>query len=224
MMHEMLLPKRELRVVAMMVALGLGMAACGNNASDYVINKQAQLYFKVPSHWRTAQVAGDSLSTSPLLHSGTWAEFFGPPEVEPQTVTASTSPGPIGILLIGEIEQSDFDSLTMKTLRSIPVLDTSGQATQIDPIDIVNSQDDDTLGISTFQEIMHDGLRGFRLRFVARPDSNSPYVVYDEIKLVYDATHTFYQFQVACSTNCYLAYRQQINSMFTSLRVHQDQP
>ena len=123
----------------------------------------------------------------------------------------------------GQIEQGDYDSFDNLSLRVIPYTDDTGQLTYLDPIDVLQRQDDDIVHIYGSQTIAHDGLRGYRVRYrFTAPDL--PPVVFDQTKLIHDATHTFYLFRVTCQVQCFSDYSHDIDTIFSSLRVRRDQP
>jgi hypothetical protein len=211
------------RITGVAVVATLVLSACGSESANYVINDPAKLYFKVPKMWVVQGVNGDAFSSSDFLRDGAWARVFTPGDLDLETLDYTTTPGPIGTVVIGQVEQGEFDTLSIQRMRLLPYTDATGQTTALDPIEVLNSQDDEKVHLSLYQEEMRDGLRGVRIRYVMQLAPNTPAVVFDEVKFVHDATHTFYWFRVACGIECYLGYRQQIDSIFSSLRVREDQ-
>ena len=68
-----------------------------------------------------------------------------------------------------------------------------------------------------------DGLRGYRIRYQIVSKSAEPSVVYDQVKLIHDATHTYYLFRVVCKVECFNQYNDEIGQIFKSLRIRRDQ-
>ena len=80
------------------------------------------------------------------------------------------------------------------------------------------------LGVALIGQIEHDGLRGYRLRYQISTGPDTPPIVYDQTKMIYDATHTYYLFRVTCQVQCFSDYSHDIDTIFNSLRVRRDQP
>jgi len=215
-----------LRAVAFATVLILVATGCGGASSHYVVNKPAQTYFKVPKNWDVTQIRGDAFATREFLVSNAWAVFFAPEGLEPDALSDLVqAPAPLGVALIGTIEQGDYDSFDDLSLRVIPYTDAAtGEPSYLDPIEVLQSQDDDIVHIFGLQHITRDGLRGYRMRYQIATDANSPPVVYDQTKMIYDATHTFYLFRVTCQVACFSGYQDDIDTIFDSLRVRRDQP
>ena len=197
---------------------------CGGASSHYVIHKPADTYFKVPKDWQVTQIRGDAFTTREFLVSNAWAVFFAPEGIQPDALgDIVQSPAPLGIALIGLIEQGDYDSFDDLSLRVIPYVDDLGAPSYLDPIEVLRSQDDDLVRIYGLEPITRDGLRGYRLRYQIATDADSPPIVYDQTKLIHDATHTFYLFRVTCQVACFSEYSGDIDTIFDSLRVRRDQ-
>jgi hypothetical protein len=213
------------RAVAFATAAALIATACGGASSHYVVNKPAETYFKVPKNWAVTQINGDAFTTREFLVHNAWSVFFAPEGLQPDALSdLVTSPAPLGVALIGQIEQGDYDSFDDLSLRVIPYTDATGEANYVDPIDVLNKQDDDLVRIYGLTPITQNGLRGYRLRYQISTGPDTPPIVYDQTKMIYDATHTFYLFRVTCQVQCFADYTHDINTIFDSLRVRRDQP
>ena len=213
------------RAVALATVTILFVSGCGGASSHYVVNKPAQTYFKVPKAWDVTQINGDAFTTREFLIHNAWAVFFAPAGLEPDALSDLVkSPAPLGVALIGQIEQGEYDTLDDLSLRVIPYTDDTGQTTYLDPIDVLNRQDDDIVRIYGLQTIDRDGLRGYRLRYQISTGPDTPPIVYDQTKMIYDATHTYYLFRVTCQVQCFSDYSHDIDTIFNSLRVRRDQP
>jgi hypothetical protein len=214
-----------IRAVAFATAATLIVTGCGGTSSHYVVNKPAQTYFKVPKNWKVTQIAGDAFSTREFLIHNAWSVFFAPEGLQPDALADLVqSPAPLGVALIGQIEQGEYDSFDDLSLRVIPYVDDTGAPNYLDPIDVLNRQDDDLVRIYGLTQITQDGLRGYRLRYQISTGPGAPPIVYDQTKMIHDATHTFYLFRVTCQLQCFSDYSHDIDTIFNSLRVRRDQP
>lgn len=212
-----------LRAVAFATAVLLIATGCGGASSHYVSNKNAQTYFKLPKEWEATRIGGGSFPF--LINDNVWAIFFAPEGLQPDALgDLVQAPAPIGLALVGQIEQGDYDTFDDLALRAIPYADEAGEAQYVDPIDMLNKQDDDLIRIYEFEQVARDGLRGYRIRYQIAPTADSPRLVFDQTKLIHDATHTYYLFRVTCQTACFSQYNGDINEIVESLRIRRDQP
>jgi hypothetical protein len=215
-----------LRAVALATAAVLLVTSCGGASSHYVSNKEAETYFKVPKSWQSTRISSDFFASADFLRDGAWALFFSPDGIAPDALFADPglATAPLGVALIGQLEQGSYDSFGELNLRAIPYTDAQGQAAFVDPLDLSNTQDDDVVRIAGIQTMTQDGLRGYRIRYQMVTTPPEPSVVYDQVKLVHDATHTYYLFRVMCRVECFNQYNDEISNIFDSLRVRRDQP
>lgn len=213
-----------LRAVAFATAAVFLATSCGGASSEYVVNKPAQTYFKVPNEWDVTQIQGDAFATREFLVRNAWAVFFAPEGLQPDALgDLVKSPAPLGVALIGTIEQGDYDSFDDLSLRVIPYTDETGEPGYLDPIEVLNKQDDDLVRIYGLEPISRDGLRGYRIRYQIATGPETAPLVYDQTKMIHDATHTFYLFRVTCQVGCFSEYSSDIDTIFDSLRVRRDQ-
>ena len=212
-----------LRAVAFATAVVLIATSCGGTSSNYVVYKPAETYFKVPKSWDVTP-ASDSENDA-FLRGTSWARFFAPPGVPPEAMNdPSKSIEPMGIALIGVIEQGVYDQFGDLQLRMI-IFTLAGEQQYVDPIELVNSQDDDFIRPLALEPIVQDGLRGYRVRYqIKQEDPQLPPLVWEQTKMVHDSTHTYYEFKVVCQLQCFAKNQSDIASIFSSLRVRRDQP
>ena len=211
------------RAVAFATAAALFAIGCGGASSHYVSNKPAQTYFKVPKEWNVTPLRGNSFPF--LINNSAWAVFFAPEGLQPDALgDLVQAPAPLGLALIGQIEQGDYDSFDDLALRLIAYTDANGESQYLDPIEVLRSQDDDLVRIYGLQQIARDGLRGYHIRYQIATAPNTPPIVFDQTKMVHDATHTYYLFRVTCQVGCFSEYAGDIDTIFNSLRVRRDQP
>jgi hypothetical protein len=213
-----------LRAVAFATAVMLLATGCGGASCHYVVNKPTDTYFKVPENWEVTQIQGDAFATREFLVSNAWAVFFAPKGLAPDALTDLVqAPVPVGVALIGTIEQGDYDTFDDLSLREIPYTDETGEPSYLDPIEVVRSQDDDIVRMYGLEPINRDGLRGYRMRYQIGTGADTPPIIYDQTKMIHDATHTFYLFRVTCQVACFSEYSGDIDTIFNSLRVRRDQ-
>jgi len=211
------------RAVAIATAAALLVTACGGSNSHYVVNEPAQTYFKVPKDWEVIRIVDSELDE--FLVNNSWAVFFAPEGLQPDALNdLDQSPAPLGLAMIGQIEQGEFDTFSDLRLRAITYTDAMGELAYVDPLEVSTSQDDDIVRIYGAQTIARDGLRGYRIRYQIASGPDAAPLVYDKIQLIHDATHTFYLFRVTCQVACFSEYSGDINTIFDSLRVRRDQP
>ena len=210
------------RAVALATAAVLLATSCGGTSSHYVSNKSAQTYFKVPKDWDVANLQPDRFPF--LINDNIWAVFFAPTGLHPDALDApDKSPAPLGVVVVGQLEQNSYDSVNDLNLRIIPYTDAAGEAQYIDPLTLRTTQDDDIVRLVGMARITNDGLRGYRMRYEVTSNGMPPMMI-DQTTLIHDATHTYYQFSVTCTTPCFANYVGDINTILDSLRVRRDQP
>ncbi|MEO8695204.1 MAG: hypothetical protein ABI658_16885 [Acidimicrobiales bacterium] len=212
-----------LRAVAFATAVLLLATACGGSSATYVVNKPAQTYFKVPKNWDVVPIVAPQ--DDQFLRGTSWARFFAPEGLPPDVINdPSKSLEPVGMATIGQIEQGVYDQFSDVQLRAI-VFTIAGEQQYVDPVDLINSQDDDFIRLLAFEAVRQDGLRGYRLRYqIRQEDPLLPPLVWEQTKLVHDNTHTYYSVKVVCQIDCFVKFRSDIATIFDSLRVRRDQP
>ena len=210
------------RAVAFATAVLLVATGCGGASSTYVVNQPAETYFKLPKEWSVTPVEGGN--DSAFLRGAPWMRFFAPEGLPPESMNDPyTSPAPLGLVTIGQIEQGVYDQFSDVRLRAILFVE-EGEQKFIDPIDVLNSQDDDFVRIFALDQVQQDGLRGYHMRYQIRQDPAQPPLVYEQSTLVHDATHTYYSVSVVCAFECFAKNQDDIRQIFDSLRVRRDQP
>jgi hypothetical protein len=209
-----------LRAVAFATAVMLLATGCGGASSNYVVFEPADTYFKVPKNWEVIPVEGGTDAS--FLRGAPWMRFFAPEGLPPATLNDPySSPAPLGLVTIGVIEQGVYDQFSDVRLRAI-LFTEEGEQKYLDPIELVNSQDDDFVRVYALEAVQQDGLRGYSMRYRIRQDPAKPPLVYEQTTLVHDATHTYYSFSVVCPEQCFAANQDDINTIFDSLRVRRD--
>jgi hypothetical protein len=210
------------RAVALATAAVLVAANCGGSGSHYVSNKAAQAYFKVPKGWDVESVT--PVLPEFLINDNSWAVFFTPKGLDREAAAKDpmNAPGPVGLALIGQLEQGSYDAVGDADLRAISLIDAANETRILDPLQLLISQDDDLVELLKFDRIAEDGLRGYRMRYKLMPPGSQ--LLYDRAVMIHDATHTYYSFTVSCSVLCFEKYLDDIDTFFDSLRVRRDQP
>ena len=214
-----------LRAVAFATAVMLLATACGGASSHYVVNKPAETYFKVPKKWEVTPIRGDAFATREFLVSNAWAVFFAPEGLEPDALTDLVqAPAPVGVALIGTIEQGDYDTFDDLSLRVIPYTDDAGEAA-VSRSDRGGPQPRrrHRAHLRARGRSTATACAGYRMRYQIGTGADTPPIVYDQTKMIHDATHTFYLFRVTCQVACFSEYSGDIDTIFDSLRVRRDQ-
>ena len=201
----------------MLIATG-----CGGSSSHYVTFKPAETYFKVPREWDVRSVVGGN--DEAFLRGTPWRTFFAPEGTPPETMNdPNATVTPLGLAVIGQVEQGVYDQFSDVRLRAI-FFTENDEVQALDPIELVNSQDDDFVRVLGLEAVQQDGLRGYRMRYQIRQDPTLPPLVWEQTTLVHDATHTYYSVRVGCPFECFVKYQDDIAEIFDSLRVRRDQP
>jgi hypothetical protein len=210
------------RAVAFATAVVLIATGCGGASSRYVTNEAAETYFKLPKEWQVTPVMGGN--EEGFLRGSPWAVFFAPEGTDVRTLNdPNTSTVPLGRAVIGQIEQGVYDQFNDIRLRAILFVE-NGEVNYLDPIEVLNSQDDDFVRILGLEPVQQNGLRGYKLRYQIRQDPSLQPLVWEQTTLVHDPTHTYYSFSVVCPYECFARNQDDIAAIFESLRVRKDQP
>jgi hypothetical protein len=211
-----------LRAVGFATAVLLVATGCGGTSANYVHHEAAQTYFKVPKEWDVTRIVGGN--EEGFLRGSAWRVFFAPKGTSPEALNdPDTSPVPLGQALIGQIEQGAYDQFTDLRLRAI-VFYQDGEAQAVDPIELLNSQDDDVIRVLGLEQVDQSGLRGYKLRYQIQLDPSMAPLVYEQTTVIHDATHTYYSLSVVCPFDCFVNNVDDISEIFESLRVRRDQP
>ena len=221
------------RIAALLIAGALALGACGSGA-EYVQNKDAQTYFKVPKGWQAVRIRIDdapivlepaTIPVADYLRDGAWAVVVAPKEVNPLEVLSGNPDVAGGVFVIGTFENLAFGQIDNQFLRTIRLPTADGNSEAADPADAVVTREDDRVSsFSRFDEIATADMRGYHMRYAVRPQIGAVSMWTERVNIVHDPTRTFYAFQMSCNERCFAANQQAISEIFNTLRIRKDQP
>lgn len=203
------------------VALVVGVlmaAGCGSDY-QYVSNREAGAFFKVPDSWRLYEegdllrAEDDSLSAEDVegLAETVWLRGFdAADDPDPGNVVDVTAESPRGYAEVRALSETERDGLDYGALRraGFPLQDPStGEA--VDPLEFAAQDPEGVISVLDYQDEgslgeleLDDGLRGVRIVTRIALEDQEP-VVLEQVSVVDAATRRHYSFTVGCTERCW---------------------
>jgi hypothetical protein len=202
----------------MVLVVGWGLTACGDDGYEYVANNDAGLYFRVPDSWAILEV--DPVDT------GRPEAIGDPRDVWARLIDRSPTPGPanfetpvpsypVGLALVQDVPDLDSrDDLNYSSLRAMAY-------DGVDPYTEARVEGSPVQVVSLDEVLASEGARGQRIVFTVHRDDGT-YVTYDQIALVDDLTTEIYRLLLKCESTCYERNRDEIDAIVESWTVDRE--
>jgi hypothetical protein len=214
----------------LVVVLGAA-ASCASPRYDYVTNKTAGAYMKIPRDWTSQRLNGpalmgiDAKNVSPeglsVLASQTWlVGIDSATTFDAQHLLVPDATHPKGYLEIRNLLPNEANALSLNDLRNLVIpMDQAQlaqtQALQTDPQSALATPEVLTLVDDTIHN--SDGVHGVHLVYQIR--TTDGLVTFDQTSLLDSKLTRLYQLVVACSSECYALNRPAIDDIQTSFTV-----
>lgn len=221
-----------------MLALVLA-TACGESKFRYVSNSDINTYLKVPSEWKVytqddlvgaeIDAARQANQPSSLLDAlinrqFQWRMAFdGDPQPSVEH-TLSLAEEPVVEVSVRALDQDEHDQVSLAALRNVIInYDEMKAGAQADftgrGVGVAGNS------TSTFrpideEELHYDGgIRGVRLRYVLRPNANSPFYAFDQTTLVDSKAQRLYVLLIRSGEAQFLRDNQLFSEIAKSFTV-----
>ena len=200
--------------VLLLVAAPLLLVACAGSGYHYVKSSEDKTYFKVPDSWKlydedsVLSALKGALSKDEIAQrrDTTWTTVFDAnPDPSLNHLAAKKLPYPVGRAIVQPLSSEASDGASLQSLRNIF-------------FDIDTSLDNGGATVKLYAPVeLSGGFHGSHL--VARLDSKSSSVTFNQIAVFDQATSKVYAINIYCSTECYDKYESKINTVIDSWTV-----
>jgi hypothetical protein len=185
--------------------------ACGGSGYQYVSNRAAGTYFKVPDDWELFEVPVDRPDA--LIPDRPWQVVFdASPEPSVDHVGDFTD-YPVGFArVVSYTSESDRSAASLGSLRAMAI---GGQG---DPLALIRDGDD-RLELVDYEDVVDDdGYHGNRIILNIK-QQDGRFATVAQIAMLDPATTKLYQLHVACSSACFDRYRTEIDRLLDSWTI-----
>ena len=214
-------------------------AACGKSEFRYVSNSSINTYLKVPNDWKVYthdDLVGAEIDAARLANQPTslidvlvnrefqWRMAFdGDPRPSVEH-TLELVEEPVVEVSVRALDQDEHDQVSLAALRNVIV--NYDELKQQAAADLTGRG----VGIagestSTFRPIdeeelhLDGGIRGIRLRYVLRPNPNSPFYAFDQTTLVDAKAERLYVLLIRSGEAQFLRHNELFNEIARSFTV-----
>jgi hypothetical protein len=202
---------RTLGAVAALVIVFV-LAACGGPDSKYVSNEKAGLFLKIPTKWQTVQLqVGDVMPDGLLAAPEVWrVGIDGAAQPRRSDFETNDSSEPNGLVEVIPIDPSKLTSSpSLAMLRELVTGPTTDPNTGQQLTPTVNIIRDDEVTMSS-------GYWGLRTTVESMGDQP---VRLEQLAMFDPGVHRLYRVTVNCTSSCFDAHADDIESIFDSLTL-----
>jgi len=222
---------RSLLLAGALVAVLALVASCAAPRYDYVTNKTAGAYVKIPRAWTSQRLNGpalmgiDAKNVSPeglsVLASQTWlVGIDSATSFDAEHLLVPDATHPKGYIEVRNLLPNEANSLSLNDLRNLVIPMDQAQLAQTQAM-----QTDPQAALATPQVLtlvddkVHTpaGVHGVHLVYQIR--TTDGLVTFDQTSLLDAKLTRLYQLVMACSSECYAASRGAIDDIQTSFTV-----
>jgi hypothetical protein len=210
---------RARAAAAVLGAVMLLLAACGDSQYRYISSSEAKTYLRVPSDWTVFdedQVLGAPKDLSPqaarAVRARQWVVAF---DSSPKpNLDHIEIPGehPAGLARVVVLDDEAKDNVSLKLLRA-QVFDGT------DPVEAELAGDPNVEVLSNTDVTRPGGLRGTHLVVNLRGATGQEYVTTNYLALVDNETRTLYLLYIGCRASCYEQHQAEIDRIVDSWTV-----
>jgi hypothetical protein len=200
------------------VVAALGLAGCGDNGYEYVANKDAGLYFRVPDSWSVLEVDTEDTGRPAAVGDpvDAWTRLLDESPTPGAANFAAAAPAyPVGVASVEAVpDQQARDTLDYATLRGLAYGGT-------DPYEQSFAEDSNIQLVDLYDVTESDTVRGQRVIFTVHGEDGT-YVTYDQTALVNNITTEIYRLLLKCESTCYERNRDEIDDIVDSWTIEQE--
>ena len=205
-------------IAAVVVAAAALLAACGGDEFQYIANRDANVFLRLPDGWQVfgqdeileaQQAAGVSADRVQPTQDRIWMRGFdASPGAKVEDVLQLGGDQLRGFAEVRPLAPAERDAVSLASLRGIGF--------GVDPV--AAAQDPESgVEIRQLEEISDDHVRGVHI--VASITSDSGTIVVAQTALVDTDTTTLYRLSLSCSVRCYDDNVDVIDQVTASWRV-----
>jgi hypothetical protein len=225
-------------LAAVVLALVLA-TACGESKFRYVSNSDINTYLKVPAEWKVyqqddlvqaeidaAQQANQPSSLIDVLinRQFQWRMAFdGDPEPSVEH-TLGLAEEPVVEVSVRTLDRDEHDQVSLASLRNVIInydeMKAGAQAEFTGSGVGIGGNSTSTFRPIDEEELHYDGgIRGVRLRYVLRPNANSPFYAFDQTTLVDSKSERLYVLLIRSGEAQFLRNNQLFTEIAKSFTV-----
>jgi hypothetical protein len=196
-------------LTALLVVFTIG--ACGGPDAKYVTNAKAGLYLKIPTSWQTVDMqAGDVKPDGVLAAPEVWrVGIDGAAEPRRSDFESNAADEPNGLVEVIPIDPSKLPSSPSLSMLRDLVTQTTDPST--------GQQTGPSVTILRDEEVtMSSGHWGLRTTVET---TDNPKVTLEQLALFDPGVHRLYRVTVNCTSACFSAHSDAIESIFDSLTL-----
>lgn len=203
--------RRAGAVVALAVAVLA--AACSGSGYQYVSNRDAGTWFKVPDDWELFEVTAEGRPDA-VAPSRAWQVIFdAAPSPSMDNLQAPAPEYPVGVAqIVTFTSEGDRSAISLSSLRAMAI---GGQA---DPLALIEDGNDALELVDYGDVVDDDGHHGNRIVLNLRRDDDT-FVTVGQIAMVDPATRRVYRLLVTCEASCYDRHRTEIDRVMDSWTI-----
>ncbi|WP_131747832.1 hypothetical protein [Frankia sp. Cppng1_Ct_nod] len=226
-----MLRERVLAVVSVLLAALLLLAGCGSARYQYVTNKGAGTFLKIPTSWRhqvlfgPAYIGIDARNVSPeaarVLASREWlVGIDAAAKFDDKNLLLPDATQPKGFVQVRQLLPEEAATLSTNDLRNLFVsIDQEEQA----QVEAVRTDPQGARLAPHFllfaDEVVHKGGGVHGVHLVYQLRLNNGLVTFDQTSLLDQDQTVLYQLVFACSSWCYAEHGAEIQKVQTSFTI-----
>lgn len=199
--------------LAVVVACAAAAAGCGGSGYQYVTNREAGTYFKVPEDWELFHVDADDRPEA-LAPERPWQVIFDADPAPSRDHISEDAPGhPVGFAQVYPFGSEGGRSAV--SLGSLRALLLGGQA---DPLALIEDGNENVELVDYDDVVDDDGHHGNRI-IVNLKQQDGTFVTVGQIAMVDPATTHVYRLLVTCEAACFDRNRTEIDRVLDSWTI-----
>jgi len=208
------------RALLLTITTVLLLSGCAQSSQKYAANKEVGTFFTVPTSWtkiaerdlRKAEKTGADAAGIEKANLVLWQEAYSKNSIiSPKEIFGlNPTEHPIAFTRVRQLTMAEANGVSLNSLRDLIVPVTklfAGESTVVSDFVLLDDE-----------EMIEKGARGVRTTFSFTPPGSANETV-KQTALISDDRTTLYFFIVRCSTKCFNANTEEINSISDSFTV-----
>lgn len=203
------------RWAAVLAAVGGAVLAACASGSQYVANRDEQVFLKVPDGWTILREDPPTTTSSGASVAGLpWFVVLDRDRAPSKEHLNAESPAaPVGIVYVDALTPEQRDTFSLAGLRSLALgLDPFEEGTGDTGVEVLGYDPDFTV----------NGYHGNRIR-LALANADGSTVILDQVALLDAARTRLYVVQFRCERRCFESNLAEITDIIESLQIRREQ-
>jgi hypothetical protein len=203
---------RRAGALAVVLAVAALAGACSGSGYQYVTNRSAGTYFKIPDDWELFEVTVEDRPEA-VAPDRPWQVVFDASPDPSLEHLGELGDHPVGFAkIVTYTSESDRSTVSLSTLRGLAI---NGQG---DPLALI-ADGNDSIELVDYQDVVtDDGYHGNRIVLNVKT-TGGDFATVAQIAMLDPATTKLYQLQVACLSSCFDRYRTEIDRLLDSWTI-----